>query len=248
MSITIPDDIFQSTGMSERELKLEIAVMLYQTEKLTLGNASRLAGMNQLNFQQLLASRNICIHYDVEDLQQDIQTLQALGKIWLNNLIIVSNTSPITSLAAVGQLDLLKQLYQRIIIPETVYQELIGANPTVPGAKEVSTFPWIETKIVANQPLVQALRQKLDPGEAAAIALAIALNADRLIIDERKGRKIAIDMGVQVIGILGVLLEAKSNGLIDRVKPIVDDLIAIAGFRISQQLYAEILQAAKESL
>ena len=56
------------------------------------------------------------------------------------------------------------------------------------------------------------------------------------------------DMGVQVIGILGVLLEAKSNGLIDRVKPIVDDLIAIAGFRISQQLYAEILQAAKESL
>ena len=55
--------------------------MLYQTEKLTLGSASRLAGMNQLNFQQLLASRNICIHYDVEDLQQDIQTLQALGKI-----------------------------------------------------------------------------------------------------------------------------------------------------------------------
>jgi predicted nucleic acid-binding protein len=166
----------------------------------------------------------------------------------LNNLIIVSNTSPITSLAAVGQLDLLKQLYQRIIIPETVYQELTGANPTVPGAKEVSTFPWIETQIVVNQSLVQALRQKLDPGEAAAIALAIALNADRLIIDERKGRKIAIDMGVQVIGILGVLLEAKSNGLIDRVKPIVDDLIAIAGFRISQQLYAGILQAAKESL
>jgi len=55
--------------------------MLYQTEKLTLGSASRLAGMNQLNFQQLLASRNICIRCDVEDLQQDIQTLQGLGKI-----------------------------------------------------------------------------------------------------------------------------------------------------------------------
>ncbi|MEO0133075.1 MAG: DUF3368 domain-containing protein [candidate division WOR-3 bacterium] len=165
----------------------------------------------------------------------------------MNNLIIVSNTSPLASLAAVGQLDLLKQLYQRIIIPETVYQELIGANPTVPEAKEVSTFPWIETKIVVNQPLVQALRQKLDPGEAAAIALAIDINADRLIIDERKGRKIAINMGVQVIGILGVLLEAKSNGLIERVKPIVDDLIALAGFRISQQLYAEILQQQKNS-
>ena len=81
----------------------------------------------------------------------------------MNNLIIVSNTSPITSLAAVGQLDLLKQLYQRIIIPETVYQELTGVNPTVPGAKEVSTYPWIETQIVANQPLVQAKGKNSTP-------------------------------------------------------------------------------------
>lgn len=165
----------------------------------------------------------------------------------MNNLIIVSNTSPITRLAAVGKLDLLNQLYDRIIIPQTVYYELTDANPTVPGAKEVSTFPWIETKAVANQFLVQALRQNLDPGEAAAIALAIELNADRLIIDERKGRKIAVDMGVKVIGILGVLLEAKSDGLLDRVKPIIDDLIAIAGFRISPKLYAEILRTARES-
>lgn len=81
MTVTIPDDIFQSTGMTEAEMKLEIAVMLYKNDKLTLGNASRLADMNQLNFQQLLASRNICVHYDVEDFQEDIHTLQELGRL-----------------------------------------------------------------------------------------------------------------------------------------------------------------------
>ncbi len=81
MTVTIPDDIFKSTGMTEAEMKLEIAVMLYKNDKLTLGNASRLADMNQLNFQQLLASRNICVHYDVEDFQEDIHTLQELGRL-----------------------------------------------------------------------------------------------------------------------------------------------------------------------
>ncbi|NEO47204.1 UPF0175 family protein [Moorena sp. SIO3I6] len=81
MSVTIPNDIFQSTGMTEAELELEIAVMLYQKEKLTLGNASRLAGMNQINFQQLLASRNICLHYDVEDFREDLQTLEELKSL-----------------------------------------------------------------------------------------------------------------------------------------------------------------------
>ncbi|NEP51138.1 MULTISPECIES: UPF0175 family protein [unclassified Moorena] len=81
MSVTIPNDIFQSTGMTEAELELEIAVMLYQKEKLTLGNASRLAGMNQINFQQLLASRNICRHYDVEDFREDLQTLEELKSL-----------------------------------------------------------------------------------------------------------------------------------------------------------------------
>ncbi|EGJ30921.1 MULTISPECIES: UPF0175 family protein [Moorena] len=81
MSVTIPNDIFQSTGMTEAELELEIAVMLYQKEKLTLGNASRLAGMNQINFQQLLASRNICLHYDVEDFREDLHTLEELKSL-----------------------------------------------------------------------------------------------------------------------------------------------------------------------
>ncbi|WP_199246425.1 DUF3368 domain-containing protein [[Phormidium] sp. ETS-05] len=161
-------------------------------------------------------------------------------------MIIVSNTSPITNLAAIKQLELLQKLYNRIVIPQAVYEELTNRGVQVPGATEVQIFPWIETQQVINQPLVQALRQKLDPGEAEAIALSIECNAEWLVIDERRGRKVASSMGLKYIGILGVILEAKNKGLVPKVKPLMDDLIAIAGFRISDPLYANILKAAGE--
>lgn len=79
MSIVIPDDIFQATKMTEDELRKEIAVLLFQKEKLTLGQGSRLAGMSQLQFQHLLASRQIPLHYDVSEFEEDMKTLKELG-------------------------------------------------------------------------------------------------------------------------------------------------------------------------
>lgn len=79
MSVVIPDEILQATRMSEAELKQEIAVMLFQKEKLSLGKASSLAGMNRVLFRHLLASRQIPTSYDVEDLQLDIKTLREMG-------------------------------------------------------------------------------------------------------------------------------------------------------------------------
>ena len=81
MSVVIPDEILHTVRMTEAELKQEIAVMLFEKEKLTLGQASHLAGMNQLQFQHLLASRQIPVHYDVEDLEADIKTLRKLGRL-----------------------------------------------------------------------------------------------------------------------------------------------------------------------
>lgn len=81
MNIVIPDEVLQTTRMSEAELMQEIAVMLFQKEKLTLGQASNLAGMNQLAFQHLLASRQISVHYDVEDFEADLKTLRELGRL-----------------------------------------------------------------------------------------------------------------------------------------------------------------------
>ncbi|MBK7994391.1 MAG: UPF0175 family protein [Blastocatellia bacterium] len=80
MSVVIDDEILQTTRMTKKELLQEIAIMLFEKEKLTLGQASKLAGINQFNFQHLLASRNISIHYGVEDFEQDLATLEGLRK------------------------------------------------------------------------------------------------------------------------------------------------------------------------
>ena len=81
MSIVISDEILQATRMSDDELLQEIAVMLFQKEKLTLSQASRVARMRRVQFQHLLASRQIPLHYDVKDFESDLQTLRALGRI-----------------------------------------------------------------------------------------------------------------------------------------------------------------------
>ena len=79
MSINIPDEMLSATRMSESEMKQEIAVMLFQKEKLTLAQASRFAQMNRIAFQHLLASRQIPVHYNVKDLEEDITNLREMG-------------------------------------------------------------------------------------------------------------------------------------------------------------------------
>lgn len=81
MSIVIPDEIITATRMTETEMKQEIAVMLFQREKLTLAQASRFAGMHRVAFQHLLASRKISVHYDVQDFEQDIKNLREIGRL-----------------------------------------------------------------------------------------------------------------------------------------------------------------------
>jgi predicted HTH domain antitoxin len=80
MSVVIPDEILHTTRMSRDELLQEIAIMLFQREKLTLGQASRMAGVTQAQFQHLLASRHIPIHYDVDDFEADLKTLREMGR------------------------------------------------------------------------------------------------------------------------------------------------------------------------
>lgn len=164
-------------------------------------------------------------------------------------MIVVSDTSPITNLAAIGQLDLLQGLYTHIIIPVAVYDEMVNVEKPVPGAVEVQTLSWIQTQAVADQQQVIAIQESeenIDMGEAEAIALALELKADLLLMDEHRGRIVATSYGLQVTGLLGVLVQAKQNNLIQIVKPLVDQLIEQADFRVSDELYTTILQIAGE--
>ncbi|MEO1145632.1 MAG: UPF0175 family protein [Cyanobacteria bacterium J06638_22] len=81
MSVVVSDEILTATHMTEAEMRQEIAVMLFQREKLTLAQASRFAGMHRVAFQHLLASRHISMHYGVADFEQDIQNLRELGRL-----------------------------------------------------------------------------------------------------------------------------------------------------------------------
>lgn len=85
------------------------------------------------------------------------------------------------------------------------------------------------------------MKQTLDRGEAEAIAIAVEMKADWILLDEREGRKVAKSLGLKVTGILGILLRVKELGEIESLQPIVDDLIKKAGFRIAPELLAQIL-------
>ncbi len=164
-------------------------------------------------------------------------------------MIIVSDTSPIANLIVVGQIDLLPQLFGVIVIPEVVYQELLANGENHPVTQTVMAVSWLEVRSVSNQSQVMRLErdQRLDPGEANAIVLALELKATQLLIDERLGRTEAKRQGLRITGILGALLAAKRQGLISAIRPILDQLIGEANFRISKQLYDEVLDLAGES-
>lgn len=159
---------------------------------------------------------------------------------------VVSDASPLVSLARLGHLELLHALYGDVLVPEAVWQELVVQGAGQPGAAELGRAPWIRRCTVGNRPLVEALWQHLGAGEAEAIALALEAGAELLLMDERLGREAARRVGVRVVGVAGVLLEAKRKRLIPAIKPYLDLLRDVAGFRLGDDVYAQILRDAGE--
>ena len=153
-------------------------------------------------------------------------------------MIVVSDTSPILNLIAVGKLHLLRDLYAEIVVPPAVQGELSR------NAIQLDRS-WIRVVAAQNQNEVAVLREQLDPG-AEAIVVAAELEADLLLADEKRGRRIAIDRGLEVTGLLGVLAEAKARGLISRCQPVLDDMIRVAGFWIGDDLRSRYLQGLNE--
>lgn len=155
---------------------------------------------------------------------------------------VVSNTTPLIKLVGVGLLDLLPTLYQEIHIPEAVFTEYQTGRAKHLGSPDLATLSWIIVHTVASDPAVPA---SLDAGEAEAIALARMLSARLILLDERRGRAVAEQLGLPVAGSLTVLLEAKRQGHLPLVAPVIDQMIA-QGRRISPRLRVEVLRRAGE--
>ena len=161
-------------------------------------------------------------------------------------MIVVSNTSPLTTLAAIQRFDLLSALYQEVHIADGVWQELNSGGRHWPGSHEVAEAEWVQRHTVQNQELVMALRRDLDCGEAETIALALEIGSDLVLIDEREGRHSAERHGLRILGVVGILVEAKVAGYIELIEPELAAVKARAGFYLSDALYIKALNLAGE--
>ena len=158
-------------------------------------------------------------------------------------MLIVSDASPIIALAICDKLDLLDKLFERVCIPQAVYNEL--AVPVKPQADKI--LKWAKDKVLPakNTAVITALSLNLDPGESEAISLYWETNAAFLLMDEKRGRIIAHRNEIKTIGTVGVLLFAKQNGLVTQIKPLLDTLNENS-FRMSETLYDQVLERAGE--
>ncbi len=161
-------------------------------------------------------------------------------------MIVVADSSPLIALSDLGKLDLLEKLYGHIVVPEAVWAETAVVGKEKPCRATLFQAPWISRVAVKDQSLVNYLLQELDLGESEAIALAIELDADFLLIDERLGRKIAMRFGITPTGIIGILLAAKAKGLVDAIRPDLDRLRSDLNFWLSDALYLHALRLAGE--
>lgn len=159
---------------------------------------------------------------------------------------IVINTSPLLALQVCGQIELLRALHSRVVVPQAVIAELERGQAGVGAlALDAERPVWFEVVALPSppSPLLQAY---LDEGEAAVIALALELNITRVVIDERRGRAVARTMGLEVTGSIGVLLRAKQEGLLATVKPSLEAMQG-HGIWLSERLRRFALREAGEA-
>jgi len=158
-------------------------------------------------------------------------------------LKVVSNTTPVISLLKISQLDILRELYSEIAIPNAVFKEIeAGKNKTY--YQDLSRLSWIRIVEIHNKNALKYFLD-LDAGESEAIVLASELDADLLIMDEKPGRFHAKHTGLKVTGTIGVLIKAKKQGLIQALKPSLYELTR-KGVWINDNLISEVLKEVGE--
>ena len=157
--------------------------------------------------------------------------------------LVIADTSPINYLLLIGHIDILPVLFGQVVLPETVKAEL--QHPKAPAVVRswVAALPaWIEVRQVA-QGIVPGAAPQLDPGEEAAIALAVELHADLLLMDDEAGIIVARRKGIEATGTLGILSRAAGSGLLNLSEAF--DRIKRTNFRYRQETMDTLLEEQK---
>lgn len=153
-------------------------------------------------------------------------------------MTVLVNTSPLVALDRIGQLEVLPKLFGRAIRPQSVADELNAGRSAYGGSDALYHAEWLETR---DDPPEMVLRKELGAGETAVIALAVREKADLVILDDLAARNVAMELGMNVTGTLGVLLGAHKKGLLPDLQAALRELQA-SGFRISESVIASILK------
>jgi len=156
--------------------------------------------------------------------------------------MIVSNATPLLAFARIDALELLAHIVQHILIPETVWHE-VTRGPWRPGAEAIRHASWVEVHPVATLP--PGILPLLDRGEAEVIALAEAIVATEVGLDERAARAVPTARGLKIIGTAGLLVRAKQRGMIRAVRPWFERM-QNQGMRYSQRFVEELLRQLGE--
>jgi len=149
--------------------------------------------------------------------------------------MIVSDSTTLIILLDLDRMDLLSNLFPKIIVPKAVYQEITFKKP-------IKESHFIAVKQAQNSEILDTLTMMLDQGESEAIALALEMNM-KLIIDEKKGRKIAMNQGIEIIGLLGIIYLNIIKGFLNiaQAKTFLASAIH-QGYRINQKLVDDMFQ------
>lgn len=160
-------------------------------------------------------------------------------------MIVVVDSSILIGLGAIGRLALLHDLFGEVIIPRAVADEVIDYGRDPDTSRQISESPWIQVVSIESEIAARVLLNPMGIGEAEVIVLAVERGAQLVAVDERLARQRLESLGVDCIGILGILLDSKRAGLIEQVRPEIEALRRIK-FSMSPTLVETILDMAGE--
>ena len=162
-----------------------------------------------------------------------------------DSTVVVADSGPLIALAGADALGLLHALFHRVVVPRAVLDEILAPPTGRPGSSAVRAASWIEVAetVSTADPLLTA---SLDHGEAAVIALARSMPGATVLLDERRGRQIAVTIyGLEVVGTVGILIRSKRAGLLPALQPVLESIVR-NGYFLSDPLVRHALSAVDE--